>query len=90
MDSEEEEEGDSVLEGALPPGPMWEEEEEDCLAALISSAELPQHLFRRGISLTVALRLCLTMEGQLTLEPCPIMTILMLACQPEQALMLRR
>ena len=46
MDSEEEEEedGDSVLEGALPLGPMWEEVEEDCHAVAISSVELPERL----------------------------------------------
>ena len=44
MDSEEEEEdGDLVLEGALHPGPLWEEGGEGCHAVAISSAELPEH-----------------------------------------------
>ena len=66
----EEGDGDSVLEEALLPGLMLEEEGEDCLDVAISSVELRRCPPRRVIiPLMVALGLCL-MEEQLILKLC--------------------
>ncbi len=53
--AEEEEDGDSVSEEALPPGLMSAWEEEDCRGVAISSVELrecpPHHPIRRMVAL---------------------------------------
>jgi hypothetical protein len=66
---EEEEDGDSVSEEALPPGLMLAWEEEDCRDVGISSVELGECLSHQLIPLTVALGLRPIMEEWLIREP---------------------
>jgi hypothetical protein len=72
----EEEDGDSVLEEALPPGLMLAWEEEDCPGVGISSAELREQLLRRAMPLMVALGLRLIMEEWLIRELCHMAVML--------------
>ena len=71
----EEEDGDSVLEEALPLGLMWVWGGEDCPDVVITSAELQEHLSRQVTLLMVALGLCL-MEGLLIRELCNMVVML--------------
>jgi len=70
-----EEDGDSVLEEALPLGLMLAWDEEDYLVAVISSVELRGCPPRRVIPLMVVLGLCL-MGEQLIRELCHMAVML--------------
>jgi len=72
----EEEDGDSVLEEALPLGLMWVWGGEDCLDVVITSAELQERLSRQVTLLMVALGLRLIMEGLLIRELCHMVVML--------------
>jgi len=83
--------GDSVSEEALLPGLMLAWEGEDYLVVVISSVELQECLSHQLIPLTVALGLCLIMEGWLIRELCHMVMLEHLwgQCQ-EPVPMLRR